>query len=153
MILIEDVICRIEECWAACSGFVGVGIKYSKDGGSSKWLSIIDGEGIEEFFLSEDDYIEKKFKPGISDDEAEEICNQEEAIRIDSFEGVSLEGGYKKIINGFNDSTDEDVKRLLSYLFIVTLCGREDTEKYIQLGKGKNINDMELPELNRFIEK
>ena len=152
MILIEDVICRIEECWAACSGFVGVGIKYSMNGEPSKWLSVVDGEGMEEFFLSDENYIEKKFKPGMDDDEAEEICDQEEKIRIDSFEGISLEGGYEKITSRFTDVMNDDVRKLLSYLFIVALCDRKDTETYIQLGKGKNLCDVELPDLGEFVE-
>jgi hypothetical protein len=151
MIFIEDVICRIEECWAACSGFVGVGIKYCKNRGSSKWLNIIDGEGIQEFFLSDENFIEKKFKPGMDEDEAEAICDQEEEIRINSYEGISLEGGYKKIMSEFTESMDDETKKLFSYLFIITLCDREDTEKYIQLGKGKNLSDIKLPDLSQFI--
>ena len=152
MILIEDAICKIEECWAACSGFVGIGIKYSKNGAPSKWLSIVDGEGMEEFFLSDYNYIEKKFNPDMEEDEAEAICDQEEMIRIDSFEGISLEGGYKKILSRFNDSIDDDTKKLLEYLFVVSLCSRKDTDKYIQLGKGKYLSDIELPDLGQFIE-
>ena len=44
MIYVEELICRMEECWAACSGSIGVGIRFSEDGGPSKWLSTVDGE-------------------------------------------------------------------------------------------------------------
>lgn len=152
MIYVEEVICRMEECWAASSGSVGVGIRFSKDGCPSKWLSTVDNEGGVYFYLSDENYIEKRFKPDMDEDEAEKVCDLEEKIRIDSFEGIDLDGGYKKIVSRLNDTADENAKKLLEYLLIVTLCDREDTEKYIKLGKGKNISDVELPELTIFID-
>ena len=151
MIFIEDVICRVEECWAACSGFVGVGIKYTKEGESSKWLSVVDGEGGVEFYLSDENYIEKRFAPAVDEDETEDICELEEQIHILSYEGIKLDGGYKRIVSRFNDSMNDEAKKLLKYLFIIALCTKDETDKYIQLGMGKNLDDVVLPSISRFV--
>ncbi len=148
-VIVSDVEVRVNGSWAASSGSVGVSIKYSEDGKSSMWLTGVETENSPIIYLSDEYIFDKVFFDDEKDYEEEDYSiagDLYEKYHIDFLSDIKL-GGYEEILKNTDASKDIAASKLMAYLIIIMRCKMEDLEKYIELGKGKNISDLELIEI------
>lgn len=145
-IFVEDVVCKVNSSWAASSGAVGVGILFREEGETPKWITNVEIEGAPSIYLSDERILEKVFfddELDYDEQDIEEADKLADKYLIDSFSDIKL-GRYSAIVQSIDDSKDASAAKLITYLVVVSRCSMEDTNKYIELAKGRYIEDLNL---------
>ena len=140
---IEDVKCGVTKGGIACgpvSGNAVTSIKYL-DGEHSKWINLVDVSGSLNTFLTDIDIYDKLIEENFEDQEFTEFMHK---TFISEFEGIKLEDFYN-VYGYMKEHPDNPANPLLRYLFAVTLCGWDDLDRLIVMGKGKYADELDVP--------
>ena len=140
---IEEAKCDITNGGFACgpvSGNIAVTVKFN-DGKDEKWLSLVEVEGIPNFFLANKDVHDDIVKEDIDDNEFTEYLNSH---AIDEFEGITL-GEYVDILESISDDPENPAIPLVRYLIALVRCDRSNEEGLVEMAKGKYADELDIP--------
>ncbi len=140
--LIEDVKCAISAGGFACGPISGnpiVSIRF-KDGDETRWLSLVEVEGIPNCFLTEEDIHEKL----ISEDFDDEFTDYLDQHSVGEFNGITF-GEYTDIYYSISQNSENPAIPLIRYLLTLARCDTADEKKLIEMSKGKYADELEIP--------
>lgn len=141
---IEDAKCGITAGGMACGpipGHVVTTIKYH-DKDDTKWLSLVEVEGIPNVFLTDKDIYEDLIKDDYDDVAFTEYL---QAHAIDEFNGIAFNDDYYGVFASIADKSDNPAAPLIRYLIALVRCKMEDTEGIIMLGKNRYADEVNIP--------
>ena len=140
-IKINDIKCDLSD-----EGFdssVVASVYYTLDN-ESKWLHIIETDGIPDFFLSKDDIHGKLIEEG---DDIDARIDFLDKYRINKFEGVKFdELSYDNLFEKINSKDiDPLIKKLFRLIILIVRCDYDDLKDLIKKYKTKNLCDIDVP--------
>ena len=141
---IENAKCGITAGGMACGpipGHVVTSIKYN-DSKESKWLNLVEVDGIPNLFLTDDDIYEDLIRDDYENDAFYENLNEH---AIDEFNGITFDDDYYGTFASIADNPDNPAAPLIRYLIALVRCRMEDTESVIQLGTNKYADELDIP--------
>lgn len=138
---IEEVKCGVSEGGMACgpmSGSVVATVKYRDNENESKWIYLVEVDGITNYFLVDEDFFDKLIE---EDDKTIEMMN-DGAIR--EFNGISLgDGDYD--FDSLRENKDNPAVPLIRYIIGLVRCETEEIDGLVAIAKGKYIDEVEIP--------
>lgn len=140
--MVNDVKCGVADGGVACgpvSGAVNVSVNIS-DGEKNYWISSAEFEGIPNFYITDDDIFDGLMNP-FENDEFIEFMNES---FVDEFEGISL-GEYQDIFESIKENSGNPAVALIRYMILLTRCSMEELDAFLNMAKGKYIDDLEIP--------
>ena len=139
---IEEVKCSISAGGFACGPISGnpvISIRY-KEGNETKWLSLVEVEGIPNCFLTDEDIHEKL----VSEDFDDEFTDYLDQHSVGEFNGITF-GEYTDIYYSISQNSENPAIPLIRYLLTLARCDTADEKKLIEMAKGKYANELEIP--------
>jgi hypothetical protein len=138
---IEEAKCGVSEGGMACgpmSGSVVAAVKYKENENESKWIYLVEVDGITNYFLTDEDVFDMLIK---EDDETIERMNE---CAIREFDGVSLgEGDYD--FYSLQENEGNPAVPLIRYIIALVRCEMEEIDALVALANGKYIDELEIP--------
>lgn len=141
---IETAKCGITAGGMACGpvpGHVVTTIKFNA-GGESKWLSLVEVEGIPNVFLTDKDIYEDLMKDDYNDVAFTEYLNEH---AIDEFDGIPFDDDYYGVFDSIADNPDNPAAPLIRYLIALVRCKMEETDGIIKLGENRYADELTIP--------
>lgn len=135
---IEDVQCGFAEIGISRNRVIT--IKFKEDG-KSKWITMADGEGVPDTFLSNEDQHEIHVNPDANDD----LFAEAHKNIIDEFNGIDL-CDYSDILDSVTGDQENPANSLIKYLAALIRCKEKEVEGLIKMGIGKYADEVELSE-------
>ena len=139
---IQDVKLGMNNGYGPFPGTVTVSINYD-DGTGSKWLSGSECDGCIDFYLSDRDINGILSSSHMTDEDVEVV----ESAHIDELDGFEL-GNYDVVLENIEDNPDHPVARLVKYLVLLVVCQMDDFEGYAEMGKGRFIDEVDVPDID-----
>lgn len=135
---IEDVQCGFAEIGISRNRVIT--IKFKEDG-KSKWITMADGEGVPDTYLSDEDQHEIHVNPDANDD----LFAEAHKNIIDEFNGIDL-CDYSDILDSVTGDQENPANSLIKYLAALIRCKEKEVEGLIKMGIGKYADEVELSE-------
>lgn len=142
--LVENVKYGVTSAGTACGPVAGnavasVEFKESNDS-STEWLSLVEVDGIANFYLSDKDIFEELLKED-DDDEHIALLN---SYFVEDFHGFELSEDYEAIFESIHDTEENDKSRLVRFLIAVVRADENAAAILSESAKGKYIEDIEF---------
>ena len=135
---IEDVQCGFAEIGISRNRVIT--IKFREDG-KSKWITMADGEGVPDTYLSDEDQHEIHVNPDANEDLFEEAYKN----LIHEFNEIDL-CDYSDILDSVTGDQGNPANSLIKYLVALIRCKEKEVEGLIKMGIGKYADEVQLPE-------
>ena len=139
---IQDVKIGMNNGYGPFPGTVTVSINYD-DGVGSKWLTGSECDGCIDFYLSDRDINGILSSSHMTDEDVEVV----ESAHIDELDGFEL-GNYDVVLENIEDNPDHPAARLVKYLVLLVVCQMDDFEGYAEMGKGRFIDEVDVPDID-----
>lgn len=141
---IETAKCGVTAGGMACGpipGHVVTSIKYNNSD-ESKWINLVEVDGIPNVFLTDKDIYEDLIK-----DDYDDIAFTEylEEHAIDEFNGIPFDDDYYGVFSSIADKPDNPAAPLIRYLIALVRCKMEETEGIIKLGENRYADELTIP--------
>ena len=142
--LVENVKYGVTSAGTACGPVAGnavasVEFKESNDS-SAEWLSLVEVDGIANFYLSDKDIFEELLKEE-DDDEHIALLN---SYFVEDFHGFELSEDYEAIFESIYEAGENDKSRLVRFLIAVVRADENAAAILSESAKGKYIEDIEF---------
>ena len=115
-------------------------IKFREDG-KSKWITMADGEGVPDTYLSDEDQHEIH----VNLDANEDLFEEAYKYLIHEFNGIDL-CEYSDILDSVTEDQENPASSLIKYLVALIRCKEKEIEGLIKMGIGKYADEVEIPE-------
>ena len=135
---IEDVQCGFAEIGISRNRVIT--IKFREEG-KSKWITMADGEGVPDTYLSDEDQHEIHVNPDANEDLFEEAYK----YLIHEFNGIDL-CEYSDILDSVTGNQENPASSLIKYLVALIRCKENEIEELVKIGIGMYADEVELPE-------
>ena len=138
---IEEVKCGVSEGGFACGpvpGSVVVAIKY-RDGQESKWLNMVEVDGIPNVSLTDNDIYDDMIR------EDEDSIEFFEKHSIGDFNGIAIDYDYSTTFESIAEDPKNPAVPLIRYLITLTRCDMDEVEGLIQMATGKYVDEIDIP--------
>ena len=142
--IIEDAKCGIPEGGVACGpadGNVVATVRF-RDGGKSRWISLVDVEGIPNVYLSDRDMHEELVKEDLEN--AEFTAYREEHF-IGEFGGIVLGPDYADTFESIAEDPENPAVPLIRYLIALVRCDEDEVDDLIAGAAGRYADELEIP--------
>ncbi len=142
--LVENVKYGVTSAGTACGPVAGnavasVEFKESNDS-SAEWLSLVEVDGIANFYLSDKDIFEELLKEE-DDDEHIALLN---SYFVEDFHGFELSEDYDEIFESIYEAGENDKSRLVRFLITVVRADENAAAILSESAKGKYIEDIDF---------
>jgi len=137
---VQDAKCDVIGAGLFAHTVVGA-VKYKTDD-TEEWLYCEETDGMPEFYLSKNDIFGDLIKEDVQQQEFEEL---RDGARISELDDISL-GEYEEIFENIYRRKCSPAVPLLRYLITLVRCDNEDIESIISMGKGKYIDEVDIPQ-------
>ena len=142
--LVENVKYGVTSAGTACGPVAGnavasVEFKESNDS-SAEWLSLVEVDGIANFYLSDKDIFEELLKEE-DDDEHIALLN---SYFVEDFHGFELSEDDEAIFESIYEDGENDKSRLVRFLIAVVRADENAAAILSESAKGKYIEDIEF---------
>ena len=117
-----------------------VTVKFN-DGEVSKWISVVDVEGILNIFLLDKDY----HKELINEDQEEAFYDFMNDHLLTEFDGVEVGADYGEIVETLMENKDNPASQFIGYVINLTSCPLEETDQLIMNSVGKYADELDSP--------
>ena len=142
---IEEAKCGVTEGGMACGpvpGFVVVSIRFN-EGEESRWLNLVDVDGIPNVFLTEKDVYDLLIDDSYDDPEFNTYINEH---FITNFNGIEFDDSYSTTFESIADAPDNPAVPLVRYLITLTRCRMNEVEELTQMASGKYADELDIPQ-------
>ena len=142
--IIEEAKCGITEGGIACGpvdGSVVATVRF-KDEGESKWISLVEAQGIPNVYLSDKDIHEDLVK---EDFENDEFTAYMEEHYINEFNGIEFGTDYSDTFESISNDPENPAVPLIKYLIALVRCDMEEVDGIISMATGKYADELEIP--------
>ena len=141
--LVENVKYGVTSAGTACGPVAGnavasVEFKESNDS-SAEWLSLVEVDGIANFYLSDKDIFEELLKE--DDDEHIALLN---SYFVEDFHGFELSEDYEAIFESIHETEENDKSRLIRFLIAVVRADENTAAMLKESAKGKYVEDIDF---------
>ena len=142
--LVENVKYGVTSAGTACGPVAGnavasVEFKESNDS-SAEWLSLVEVDGIANFYLSDKDIFEELLKEE-DDDEHIALLN---SYFVEDFHGFELSEDYEAIFESIHETEENDKSRLIRFLIAVVRADENTAAMLKESAKGKYVEDIDF---------
>ncbi len=139
---IEEVKSSISAGGFACGPISGnpvVTIRF-KDGDETKWLSLVEVEGLPNCFLTDEDIHEKLVAEDFDDDFTDYLDQH----AVGDFNGITF-GEYTDIYYSISQNPENPAIPLIRCLLTFARCDSGDEAELIKMAEGKYADELEVP--------
>ncbi len=139
---IEEAKCGISASGFACGPVFGnpvVTIKF-KDNNQTKWLNLVEVEGIPNCFLTDEDIHEKL----LSEDSDDKFTDYLDQHSVGDFNGITF-GEYTDIYYSISQNPENPAIPLIRYLLTLARCDAADEAGLIEMAVDKYTDELEIP--------
>ena len=114
-----------------------VTVKFN-DGEGSKWISVVDVEGILNIFLLDKDY----HKELVNEDQDDAFYDYMNDHLLTEFDGVEVGAEYGEIAETLMDNKENPASQFIGYVINLTSCPLEETDRLIEKSVGKYADEI-----------
>ena len=142
--LIEEAKCGITNGGMACGpvfGNVAATIKF-KEKTKSKWLSMVEVDGIPNYYITDKDIFDDLIKEDFEDEEFTEYLQEH---FITEFNGLELGMDYTEFFDNVSEDPDNPAISLIRYMIALIRCASEDVEKLVSMAAGNYSDEIDIP--------
>ena len=112
-----------------------------KDGEGSKWISVVDVEGILNIFLLDNDY----HKELVNEDQDDAFYDYMNNHLLTEFDGVEVGADYGEIAETLMDNKENPASQFIGYVINLTSCPLDETDQLIAKSVGKYADELDSP--------
>ena len=141
---IETAKCDVTTGGIACGpvgGEVVASVRFS-DGSVTQWISLVEVDGIPNFYLTDKDIFEDLLDCDFEDQEFADYLNDH---FLDDFNGITFTGEYEDIFISLSEDSDNPAVPLIRYLIALVRCEMDEVEELIDLATGRYVDELDIP--------
>ncbi len=141
--LVEEAKCGVTRGGWACGpvpGNVVVTIKF-KANNKSRWFSIVEFDGMPNYFLSDTD----GHNILMEEEGNDAFMAFSEKNSISSLDGIDLGGDYESLFSNISEDPDNPVVPLLRYAVALVRCDMDEVEELIEMAQGRYTDELDIP--------
>lgn len=138
---IEEVKCDLTNGGLSCgpvSGSVVVTVRFN-EGSEPKWLSVVETEGIANYFL-----LNKDVHTELVEEDDETIDSVEEHYVYD-INGIELDPEYSGTFESIADDPENPAVPFVRYIIALVRCDMDDVTALIEMATGRFVDELEIP--------
>ena len=113
-----------------------------KSGRTEKWLSMVEVDGIPNFYLTKQDIFDKLVEEDYDDEDFWESLEEQQ---IEEFNDIEFGCDYVEVFDSIYADEDNPAVPLIKYLIALVRADMDDVKVLIEQAKGKYVDELDIP--------